>query len=258
MILNLLINAAQAIPDGGSEHHEITITTGTGPDGRAVLEVKDSGVGMTPEVLGRIFDPFFTTKPVGVGSGLGLPISRNIIAKFGGEISVESVPGKGSTFRVTLPPAPPEEPEQPAAAAAATQAPPAGPPAAPPPEAAGPLPRVLVIDDEPLVGQMVARALRREAQVVTTTSARQALELLGRGESFDRIICDLMMPEMSGPELHAELAKVAPQLLAGLIFMTGGAFTDGARAFAETWSGPILDKPIDHQLLRRLIHERQA
>jgi signal transduction histidine kinase len=247
--LNLLINAAQAIPEGCGDQHEVTVTIGTAPDGGALLEVKDTGEGMTPEVLGRIFDPFFTTKPVGVGSGLGLPISRNIVARFGGQITVESAPGRGSTFRVWLPAAP------------ALTPPPASLPAAPRPgetaAAAGPAAalRVLVVDDEPLVGRLVARALQRDAQVVTTTSAQQALELILRGEPFDRIVCDLMMPGMSGPELHAELARRAPQLVSRLIFMTGGAFTEGARAFAETWRGPILDKPLDHQALRSLIHE---
>jgi CheY-like chemotaxis protein len=103
---------------------------------------------------------------------------------------------------------------------------------------------------------MVARALAREAQVVALTSAREALALLGRGERFDRILCDLMMPGMSGPELHAELARRHPELLPRLTFMTGGAFTEGARGFVESWRGPILEKPIDHLALRRLIHER--
>ena len=257
VVLNLLINAAQALPEGASDQHEVTVTIGTGPDGRAVLEVKDSGAGMTPEVQNRIFDPFYTTKAVGVGTGLGLPISLNIVASFGGEITVESAPGRGSTFRVSLPPAPEaaalsgEAPSGPAAPAEPHAE--AGAAAAPAPVPA-PARRVLVIDDEPLVGQMVARALRSDAEVVTTTSARQALEVLSRDEAFDRIVCDLMMPEMSGPELCAELTRTAPQLLPRLIFMTGGAFTEGAREFTETWRGPLLEKPLDHTELRRLIH----
>ena len=269
VVLNLLINAAHAIPEGGSDQHEIRISLYTGADGRAVVEVADTGSGMSPEVQNRIFDPFFTTKPVGVGSGLGLPISRNIVVKFGGEITVESTPGRGSTFRVWLPPIEVRDLEVGAgprgttparsgglAALGAT----AGPrPVAPSPGAlaplAAPVTRLLVIDDEPLVGQMVARSLSHDAQVVPTTSAREALALLRRGERFDRILCDLMMPEMSGPELHAELARTSPQLLPALIFMTGGAFTDGARRFAETWRGPLLEKPIDADALRRILHD---
>ena len=281
VVLNLLINAAQAIPEGGSDQQEIRVSLSTAPDGRAVVAVTDTGAGMTPEVLNRIFDPFFTTKPVGVGSGLGLPISRNIVAKFGGEITVESEPGQGSTFRVLLPPA---DAEQPGAAdldplaptrrsggLAALGAPALTPPPGtaraaaaaalqagsrtPPPAGAPPSTRVLVIDDEPLVGQMVARALRHDAQVVPITSAREALALLQRGERFDRILCDLMMPEMSGPELHAELVRSSPQLLPTLAFMTGGAFTEGARRFAASWQGPLLEKPLDQDVLRRLLHD---
>jgi signal transduction histidine kinase/CheY-like chemotaxis protein len=254
VVLNLLINAAQAIPEGHSDQHEITVIIGTGRDGRAVLEVKDSGAGMTPEVINRIFDPFYTTKPVGVGSGLGLPISWNIVASFGGEITVESTPGRGSTFRVSLPAgtAPAEDPAPDATAPARLPARPGAPATGP----QAPALRVLVIDDEPLVGQMVARTLRPDAQVVTTTGARQALEFLRRGQTFDRIICDLMMPDMSGPEFHAELARLSPQLLPSLIFMTGGAFTDGARSFTETWRGPILEKPLDYTALRSLLHEQ--
>jgi CheY-like chemotaxis protein len=118
--------------------------------------------------------------------------------------------------------------------------------------------KLLVVDDEPLVGQAVSRALGSEVEVVLTTGARQALELLRGGQEFDRILCDLMMPGMSGPELHAELARVAPHQLSRMVFMTGGAFTDGARAFAEQWRGPLLEKPLDQESLRRLLQERVA
>ncbi|WP_407667435.1 ATP-binding protein [Myxococcus dinghuensis] len=102
VFLNLLINAAHAIPEGRPEHNEVRIVLR--PEGaRVLVEVHDTGVGMTPEVRARIFDPFFTTKPVGEGTGLGLSICHGIVTGFGGEISVESEPGRGSTFRVSLP-----------------------------------------------------------------------------------------------------------------------------------------------------------
>ncbi|MCE9670196.1 ATP-binding protein [Myxococcus stipitatus] len=102
VFLNLLINAAHAIPEGRPEHNEVRVTLRPAGE-RVVVEVRDTGVGMTPEVRARIFDPFFTTKPVGVGTGLGLSICHGIVTGFGGEISVESEPGRGSTFRVSLP-----------------------------------------------------------------------------------------------------------------------------------------------------------
>ncbi|NTX39491.1 GAF domain-containing protein [Myxococcus sp. CA033] len=102
VFLNLLINAAQSIPEGKPEHNEVRVILRPLGD-RVIVEVHDTGVGMTPEVCARIFDPFFTTKPVGEGTGLGLSICHGIVTGFGGDISVESEVGRGSIFRVSLP-----------------------------------------------------------------------------------------------------------------------------------------------------------
>ncbi|QSQ15785.1 ATP-binding protein [Myxococcus landrumensis] len=102
VFLNLLINAAHAIPEGKPESHQVRVVLRSTED-RVIVEVHDTGVGMAPEVRARIFDPFFTTKPVGEGTGLGLSICHGIVTGFGGEIAVESEPGRGSVFRVTLP-----------------------------------------------------------------------------------------------------------------------------------------------------------
>jgi signal transduction histidine kinase len=114
VLLNVLANAAQAIEGPGT----ITLETRR-EDDRVVVAVRDTGHGIAPDVIGRIFDPFFTTKPVGEGSGLGLSISYEIVAKHGGRIDVESRPGEGATFTVTLPlagAAPAAEPVQPGSA----------------------------------------------------------------------------------------------------------------------------------------------
>ncbi len=103
VILNLLINAAQAIPDGQVDVNRVEVRTWIGADGRARVEISDTGSGIPPEILGRIFDPFFTTKPVGVGTGLGLAICHGIVTELGGEIAVLSELGKGTTFTVTFP-----------------------------------------------------------------------------------------------------------------------------------------------------------
>jgi two-component system NtrC family sensor kinase len=104
LFLNLIINAAQAIPENGDEEaHEVRVTTRRQGEEWAVVEVKDTGVGIAPENLGRLFDPFFTTKPAGVGTGLGLSICHGIVVAMGGQITVESEPGRGATFRVKLP-----------------------------------------------------------------------------------------------------------------------------------------------------------
>ena len=99
--------------------------------------------------------------------------------------------------------------------------------------------RVLVVDDEPLVGATVERALA-EGEVTFVTSAAEALERIRGGEAYDRILCDVMMPEMSGPELYEVLGRVSPEHQRRLAFMTGGAFTEGAVAFVDTWRGPMI------------------
>ena len=105
VFLNLLVNAAQAIPEGRPGEHVVRVTLEPG-EGLVVVTVEDTGCGIPAANLRRIFDPFFTTKPIGIGTGLGLAISHGIVAALGGEIDVTSEPGRGSTFRVSVPAAP--------------------------------------------------------------------------------------------------------------------------------------------------------
>ena len=122
VFLNLLVNAAQALPEDRAEENEVRITTALDLDGRVRVEVSDTGAGMRPEVIERVFEPFFTTKPIGMGTGLGLPICRNIVETHGGSISVHSELGKGSTIRITLPAVRNESPTTPAQALSASSA----------------------------------------------------------------------------------------------------------------------------------------
>jgi PAS domain S-box-containing protein len=248
VLLNLLLNAVQAIPDGQSWNHEIRLVTRHEPAReRVVVEVRDSGCGMSRDVLRRLFTPFFTTKPVGVGTGLGLSICNRIVTAMGGEIEVESELGKGSCFRVLLPPSPLAAEEAPSIQLAE-------PPRAEPTRRA----RVLVIDDEPLIATVVKRTLVDEHDVVTCASGEAAIQLFDAGERFDVILCDLMMPCMTGMDVHAELIRRWPSEEARLVFLTGGAFTPRARDFLERTSCPHLEKPFDAQTLKRLIAERVA
>ena len=109
VFVNLLVNATQALPEGQADRHEIRVATTTAPDGRALIEIQDSGPGIPGELLSRIFDPFFTTKPIGVGTGLGLSICHSLVTALAGEITVASTPGAGATFRVYLPAARPPQ-----------------------------------------------------------------------------------------------------------------------------------------------------
>ena len=109
VFINLLVNAAQAIPEGNAQGNEVRITTSTDPTGNLVVEVRDTGPGIPLEIRGRLYEPFFTTKPVGVGTGLGLSVCHNIVTSMGGDLSVLSELGKGATFRVVLPPSTPQK-----------------------------------------------------------------------------------------------------------------------------------------------------
>jgi signal transduction histidine kinase len=111
VFLNLLINAAHAIPPGAPKHNEVSIVTRTDADGNFVAVVRDTGRGIAEEHLPYVFDAYFTTKPPGRGTGLGLAVSHRIIALLGGKMTAESAPGKGTTFTIVLPPAPPETPD---------------------------------------------------------------------------------------------------------------------------------------------------
>jgi PAS domain S-box-containing protein len=241
VFLNLLINAAQAVPEGDVERNEIRVAT-RHAGGRVVVEVRDTGPGIPPEVLGRLFDPFFTTKPVGVGTGLGLTICHGIVTALGGEIAVQSEPGRGALFRVSLPAVEAEEQE-----AAHVEAPDAA------PARRG---RVLVVDDEPLIGKVVRRMLGREHEVVALTRPREALSRLASGERFDLILCDMMMPEMTGMDVFDALGGLAPEQLGRMVFLTGGAFTPRARDFLERIPNPHIEKPFDEASLRAHLIER--
>jgi signal transduction histidine kinase/CheY-like chemotaxis protein len=231
VFLNLLINAAHSIPEGAAGQNEIRVATRTDGAGSAVVEITDTGCGISPRDLDRIFEPFFTTKPAGIGTGLGLSICRNVVTALGGTICAQSDVGKGSTFRLVLPPArvsppPPDAPPSPRPADIARR-------------------RILVVDDEPLVGTAIRRSLAVQHDVTVLTSAREAHELIARGERFDAIVCDLMMPEMTGMEFHDGLAAAAPDQAARIVFMTGGAFTANAREFLARVRNPRLEKPFE-------------
>lgn len=241
VFLNLIVNAAQAISEGRAKENEIRVSTRLDEGGRVVIEITDTGVGIPADVMPRLFTPFFTTKPVGVGTGLGLSICHRIVTSFGGEIVIDSREGRGTTVRVYLRQAAEEErPRSMAGLIAAA------------PTWRG---RVLVIDDEAMVGATVRRALGRDHEVTVTTRAEDAIEMVASGTRFDLILCDLMMPQVTGMEVHERLTQIAPDQAERMVFLTGGAFTPRARAFLDKMPGRVVDKPFDVTRLRAVASE---
>jgi signal transduction histidine kinase len=243
VFLNLIVNAAQAIPEGNTDQNLIRVSTKMDPaSGRVVVEIRDSGAGIPPENLARIFDAFFTTKPVGVGTGLGLPICHRIVTGLGGEIQVESQVGKGTVFRVLL--VPTSFDAETTAVPVTVVAP------------AARRGKVLVVDDEPMIIKALERLLADEHEVTLASTAGEARERILSGARYDVIICDLMMPQMTGMDLHAECLRVAPEQAARMVFLTGGAFTPGARAFLDGVPNQRIEKPFDTQHLRSIVNDR--
>jgi PAS domain S-box-containing protein len=241
VFLNLIVNAAQAIPEGQASAQEVRVTTRDEGD-RVIVEVTDTGSGIAAEDLPRIFDPFFTTKAHS-GTGLGLSVCHGIVAQFGGDITVESHLGVGTTFRVSLPACP-------------ASAPLPAPTSRKLPVATARRARILVVDDEPSLVMAIARALRAH-EVTTAQSGAEALDLLGRTD-FDLVLCDLMMPTVTGMDVYDRIRGVDPDLAGRIVFMTGGAFTSRAADFVADPATKCIAKPLDFAELSVLVNAALA
>ncbi len=244
VFLNILVNATEAIPEGQVDRHTISITTRTDDAGWAVVSIRDTGGGIPHEIRGQIFDPFFTTKPIGKGTGLGLSICHGIVRSLGGEIGFTSSPGAGTTFTIALPPA----------VAPARAIPEPIDMATPLLTAQRSRSNVMIIDDEVVFANALRRLLGRDQHQITIVhTGQEALARLAAGERFDAILCDLMMPAMSGMEVHQQVVALAPEQAERMIFLTGGAFSPLAKQFLDRASNLWFDKPCDLQALRSAI-----
>jgi CheY-like chemotaxis protein/two-component sensor histidine kinase len=242
VFLNLLVNAAQAIEEGKASRNEIRVKTFIDAQGCVVVCISDTGSGIPESLRSRLFTPFVTTKAPGVGTGLGLSICHRIVTSLGGQIKVDSEVGKGTEFRVILPQAKPDSvvPER----ASST-----------PKVAARRRGRILVVDDEPLITKVVRRTLGREHDVEALNSAEEALVRIRAGERFDVILCDLMMPQVTGMDFHEQLTDAFPEQARKMVFLSGGAFTKRARDFLEHVQNHRVEKPIDAQGLKALVND---
>jgi len=238
VLVNMLANAHHAMRRQPGPKRITLRAVRTGA--RVRLEIADTGRGIPPEVLSRIFEPFFTTKPAGEGTGLGLSLCRGIIEEHGGTITVDSVPGRGTTFGLELPVVVPPRVTSPAAAAVA-----------PPPIRPG---RVLVVDDEAGVAEVVAEAIGRDGhQTQIATHGAMALDMLAQ-DGYDAIVSDTKMPVMDGEGFFGELEERFPAMRQRVVFLTGDVLSREKRAFLEATGAPVLTKPCDLDEVRRTVN----
>jgi len=242
VLVNLVENATHALAGQQSPAPRITIAVRE-EQGSVRLVVSDTGPGIDEAVIDKIFDPFFTTKPVDKGTGLGLSICYSLIQSAGGTIDARNESPRGASFTVSLPVAPAEarpRPAPPRPAAALRPRPGPG--------------RILVVDDEPFMLDVISRVLAGY-ELTTTSDPRRGLELCTT-ESFELILCDMMMPIIDGSDFHRMLARLAPGAEERIVFITGGSVIERVREFLEHVPNMCLEKPFDARTLRTLVAER--
>jgi two-component system cell cycle sensor histidine kinase/response regulator CckA len=240
VFVNLLLNAAHSIDAGDVEDNEIRVRTWA-EDGTVCAEISDTGKGIAQEHMERLFEPFFTTKEIGVGSGLGLSISKTIVQGYGGTITVRSEVAEGSAFLVRFPVRAEEVASAPAVGIAEMHDQVRG--------------RILIVDDEDGV-RAAMWSMLCDHDVVEASTGEGARRILESDQAFDVILCDMMMPGISGMDLHAWLSELNPHLAEQVIFVTGGAFTPRAREYLSRVDNIRLEKPFDVANFKRIVHDR--
>jgi PAS domain S-box-containing protein len=222
VVTNLILNAIDAMPHGGT----LTISTAAGPSAQVIVNVRDTGLGMTDAVRRRIFDPFFTTKPE-EGTGLGLSMSHAIVTRHGGDVQVDSEPGRGTAFTITLPVG---EASRPAVASEPHRAP-------------ARRARILLVDNEPHVLDILGEMLRDAGhEVVPVRSGAEAVAVFAR-DRFDTVLTNIGMTGMNGWEvleaIRAHDARVP------VLFVTGWGLHDEERERCRKWGvRVVLYKPL--------------
>ncbi len=233
-MLNLASNARDAMPDGGT----LQITTRMSGHDAVEICVADSGTGMTADVAENVFRPFFTTKSAGVGTGLGLATTYSTVVAANGSISVDSVPGEGSVFKITLP-------VSAITLAVHTDS---------QPHAPGPVPKhttVLVVEDEVDVLELCTdRLVSLGYQVLQADSGEAALSVLRESDSIDGVLTDVAMPGMSGPELADQILQLDPDI--PVLFMSGYS---QALLSGSIPPGRLLTKPFSDASLGEMLSE---
>jgi two-component system, cell cycle sensor histidine kinase and response regulator CckA len=241
VLINLALNAADAMPDGGV----LRVGCRRLDPGHAELEVADTGHGIPAEVRARIFEPFFTTKSPDKGTGLGLSVVHGIVVAHGGEIAVDSEPGRGTAFRITLPLAAAGEPAAPATAPAIAEEP-----------AGGGGERILVVEDEAAAREALRDALAMLGYSVTAVASGEAAGLLPAEPRFDVLLTDFQLPGVSGTDLAIGLRDRWPDL--AVVLMSGYAEDDTVREAIKLGAIRFLQKPFTIEAVAREMREALA
>ena len=241
VFVNLFVNAAEAFQE--ADQNVIDVESSR-VGNHVVISVRDNGPGISFEHLPRIFETYYTTKTGPTATGLGLPISRDIVRGHGGEITVESQLGRGTTFSIVLP----------------LSARPRAPSPTHPPASEKTLPearlRLLFVDDEPNILRSYKRAFG-DHDIVLAEDGQCALAALRENSDFDLILCDLSMPTMSGMRLYEEIRSLNEALLPRIVFATGGSTQRDIEAFLASVPNLVLEKPFEMRVLRKLVADLQ-
>lgn len=228
VFVNLLVNAAQSIPAGAPDANRVEVRAERRGDA-VEIAVRDTGSGIPESIRAHLFEPFNSTKTAGAGVGLGLSICHAIVTSLDGTIGADASTEGGTCFRVLLPAA--DESEHTSEAVER------------PNGAARRRYRTLVIDDEPMLRSVVSRMLSPECDVTVAESVEGGLALLEHGAMFDAILCDIIMPDRTGIELHEELTRRFPAMVERLGFITGGVLDAAIHEFLEASGRPRIYKP---------------
>ena len=231
VVVNLVGNASQAFADNRASVNRIAVRCFKA-DQVVVIEVEDNGPGMDETTRLRAAEPFFTTKEPGRGLGLGLFLCNAIVESLGGKLHINSEVGRGTKVTVKLPRSTEASPASSAAAFDASVA-----------NSEPSRLKILVVDDEPEIRRGLNRILGKKHDVALSTNGAEALQRFVAGERYDVVLCDVLMPEMTGIELSEELERRFPEQSDRVVFMTGGATSEPARIFIEERRARVVSKP---------------
>jgi signal transduction histidine kinase len=235
VVMNLLMNAAAAIPEGDERDHRIEVATRF-DGGDIVITVADTGRGIPEAIRPHVFDPFFTTKKDKSKAGMGLPIAAEIVQMHGGDVSLQSEEGKGTTVEVRLPTLDVRTSGRVKRVSGEHRT-------------ADPTGRILLCDDDGAILNAYRRMLAPPYQVVIAQGGRAALAKLRKDTRFDAIVCALDLTDLDGAELYSRATDIDAELGDRFVFTVAGAIPPALRGFVDAVPSPVVEKPTDRDLL---------